>query len=100
MPEHAFSWKSGTSSSRRLQLLANFGIIPGIAELVVILKPSQIKNTSSSRSLQLLASFGRVPGIALSIPELLVILKPSQVETSLFRLKFYLLCGVRPPFYG
>jgi len=60
----------------------------------------RIGDTSSSRRLHLLASFGRVPGIALSIPELLVILKPPQVETSLFKLRFSLLCGVRPPFHG
>ena len=89
-----------TSSSKRLQLLASFGRVPGITELLVILKPSQIEKTSSSRRHQLLASFGRVPGISLSIPELLVILKPSQVETSLFRLNFSLLCEVRPPFHG
>jgi len=60
----------------------------------------RIGDTSSSRRLQLLASFERVIGIALSIPYLLVILKPSQVETSLFRLRLFLLCGVRPPFHG
>ena len=69
-----------TSSSRRLQLLASFGRVPGIAlsilELLVILKPSQIENTSSSTKLQFLASFGRVPGTALSVPVLVVILKP------------------------
>lgn len=117
MPEHAFSWKSGTlplaedfsflpvleefrekientSSSRRHQLLASFGRVPGIAlsilELLVILKPSQIENTYSSRKLQFLASFGRVPGTALSVPVLVVILKPppffTNISLSTFRL--------------
>ena len=73
---------------------------PHQASLQLVMPLQRTRDTSSSRRLQLLASFGRVIGIALSIPELLVILKPSQVETSLFRLKLSLLCGVRPPFSG
>jgi len=76
-----------TSSSRRLQLLASFGRVPGIAlsipELLVILKPSQIENTSSNRKLQFLASFGRVPRTALSVPVLVVIFKPSPFYTNI-----------------
>ena len=88
--ENAFSWQSGT-----LPLAEDFNFLP-----VLESSGNKIENASSSRRLHLLASFGRVPGIALSILEFLVILKPSQVETSLFRLKFSLLCGLRPPFHG
>ena len=79
-----------TSSSRRLTASCQFWKSSG----------DKIENTSSSRRLTASCQFWKSSRNCISIPELLVILKPSQVETSLFRLKFYLLCGVRPPFYG